>query len=200
MVSIKKCLEKENKKRNKKDEDEKHSNNNVWRVLSIKQCTHTYTHTHARTHALTHTYTHTHARAHWSTHTHTHTHTEGAETSSGEPGARSLEAESVRSSARGCVKLKIVTKITRSSAPATFIAESVYLVLNSLLDWIFTCWCTSHGLLYVYIIIYSTLHLLPVPCVDAWRWHVWPWLSEFSGVAVSCFTLSRSTIFPMYRS
>ena len=35
----------------------------------------------------------------------------------------------------GCVKLKTVTEIRRSSAHDTFIAESVYLVLNSLLDW-----------------------------------------------------------------
>ena len=35
----------------------------------------------------------------------------------------------------GCVKLKIVTEIRQSSVGATFIAESVYLVPNSLLDW-----------------------------------------------------------------
>ena len=33
------------------------------------------------------------------------------------------------------MKLKTVTEIRRSSARDTFIAESVYLVLNSLLDW-----------------------------------------------------------------
>ena len=33
------------------------------------------------------------------------------------------------------VKLKTVTEIGRSSARDTFIADSVYLVLNSLLDW-----------------------------------------------------------------
>ena len=47
-------------------------------------------------------------------------------------------AESIRSGAEstgGCVKLKTVTEIRRSSARDTFIAESVYLVLNSLLDW-----------------------------------------------------------------
>ena len=38
-------------------------------------------------------------------------------------------------SAGGCVKLKTFTEIRRSSARDTFIAESVYLVLNSLLDW-----------------------------------------------------------------
>ena len=51
---------------------------------------------------------------------------------------RNLEAESIRSGAEtteGCVKLKIVTEIRRSSARDTVIAESVYLVLNSLLDW-----------------------------------------------------------------
>ena len=37
-------------------------------------------------------------------------------------------------SAGGCVKLKTFTEIRRSSARDTFIAESVYLVLNSLLD------------------------------------------------------------------
>ena len=48
-----------------------------------------------------------------------------------------LEAESIRRGAEstgGCVKLKTVTEIRRSSARDTFIAESVYLVLNSLLD------------------------------------------------------------------
>ena len=51
---------------------------------------------------------------------------------------RNLEAESLRSGAEsmgGHVKLKTVTEIRRSSAHDTFIAESVYLVLNSLLDW-----------------------------------------------------------------
>ena len=59
-------------------------------------------------------------------------------TNSGESGARNHEAESIRSGAEstgGCVKLKTVTEIRRSSARNTFIAESVYLVLNSLLDW-----------------------------------------------------------------
>ena len=35
----------------------------------------------------------------------------------------------------GRVKLKTVKEIRRSSARDTFIAESVYLALNSLLDW-----------------------------------------------------------------
>ena len=35
----------------------------------------------------------------------------------------------------GCVRLKTVTEIKRSSERDTFIAESVYLVLNSLSDW-----------------------------------------------------------------
>ena len=55
-----------------------------------------------------------------------------------ESGQRNLEAESIRSGAEsmgGCVKLKTVTEIRQSSAHYTFIAESVYLVLNSLLDW-----------------------------------------------------------------
>ena len=30
-----------------------------------------------------------------------------------------------------------------------------------------------------------------VPCVDAWRCHGWPWLSECSGVVLSCFWLSE---------
>ena len=62
----------------------------------------------------------------------------GAGTNSGKSGARILEAESVRSRAEstgGCVKLKTVTEIRWSSAHNTFITESVYLVLNSLLDW-----------------------------------------------------------------
>ena len=53
-----------------------------------------------------------------------------------ESGARNLEAESIRSRAEstgGCVKFKTVAEIRRSSARAAFIAESVYLVLNSLL-------------------------------------------------------------------
>ena len=54
-----------------------------------------------------------------------------------ESGTRNLEAESIRSGAEstgGRVKLKTVTEIRRSSARDTFIAEIVYLVLNSLLD------------------------------------------------------------------
>ena len=50
---------------------------------------------------------------------------------------RNLEAESIRSgaeSAGGRVKLKTVTEIRWSSDHDTFIAEGVYLVLNSLLD------------------------------------------------------------------
>ena len=61
-----------------------------------------------------------------------------AGTNSGQSGARNLEAESIRSRAEstgGRVKLKTVTEIRRSSARDTFIAENVYLVLNSLLDW-----------------------------------------------------------------
>ena len=61
----------------------------------------------------------------------------GARTNGGESGARNLEAESIRSRAEstgGCVKLKTVTEIRRSSARDTVIAESVYLVLKSLLD------------------------------------------------------------------
>ena len=62
----------------------------------------------------------------------------GAGTNSGESGARNLEAESIRSGAEstgGCVKWKTVTEIRLSSSSDTFIAESVYLGLNSLLDW-----------------------------------------------------------------
>ena len=46
-----------------------------------------------------------------------------------------LRISSRAESTGGCVKLKTVTEINRSSARDTFIAESVYLVLNSLLDW-----------------------------------------------------------------
>ena len=49
-----------------------------------------------------------------------------------------LEAESIRSRAEstgGSVELKTVTVIRWSSACDTFLALSVYLVLNSLLDW-----------------------------------------------------------------
>ena len=49
-------------------------------------------------------------------------------------GTRNLQAENIRSRAEstgGCVKLKAVTEIRRSSVRNTFIAESVYLVLNS---------------------------------------------------------------------
>ena len=48
-----------------------------------------------------------------------------------------LDAENIGSRAEvigGCVKLKTVTEIRRSSARDTVIAESVYLVLKSLLD------------------------------------------------------------------
>ena len=62
----------------------------------------------------------------------------GAGTSDGESGARNLEAESIRSRAEnteGCIKLTTVTEIRWSSARDTVITESVYLVLNSFLDW-----------------------------------------------------------------
>ena len=39
----------------------------------------------------------------------------GAETNTGESGASNLEAESIRSSTGGCVKLKTITEIRRSS-------------------------------------------------------------------------------------
>ena len=45
--------------------------------------------------------------------------------------------------------------------------------------------------------------LFHVPCVDAGHGHVWrPWLIEFSGVAMICFSLYRWTIhiFSMYQS
>ena len=48
----------------------------------------------------------------------------GPGTNSGESGARNLEAQSIRTraeSTRGCVKLKTVTEIRRSSAPGTFV-------------------------------------------------------------------------------
>ena len=60
-------------------------------------------------------------------------------TISGESGVSNLvEAQSIRNRAEstgGCAKLKTVTDIRRSSSRDTFIAESVYLVQNSLLDW-----------------------------------------------------------------
>ena len=49
-----------------------------------------------------------------------------------------LDFESIRSRAEvmgGCVKLKTVTEIRQSSAHNTFIAENVYIALNSLWDW-----------------------------------------------------------------
>ena len=36
----------------------------------------------------------------------------------------------------GCVELKTVTEMRQSNACDTFVAESVYLVLNSLLEWL----------------------------------------------------------------
>ena len=55
---------------------------------------------------------------------------------SGESGVRNLEAESIRSKMeRTGEKLKTITEIRRNNAHDTFIAENVYLVLNSLLDW-----------------------------------------------------------------
>ena len=57
---------------------------------------------------------------------------------SGDSGTNILEAESIRSRAEstgGCVKLKTVTETIRSIELDTIIANSVYLVLNSLLDW-----------------------------------------------------------------
>ena len=59
-----------------------------------------------------------------------------AENKSGNSGQRRLEAESNTSRAQSTEgKLKAATEIRRSSARDTFIAESVYLGLNSLLDW-----------------------------------------------------------------
>ena len=61
----------------------------------------------------------------------------GAGTNRGKSGVRNLAAEGIRSrveSTGGCVRLKTVTEIRWSSVCDTFIAESVYLVLNSLLD------------------------------------------------------------------
>ena len=52
--------------------------------------------------------------------------------------SRNLEAESIRNRAEitgGCVELKTVTEIRQSSAHYTFLAESVYLVLNSSWHW-----------------------------------------------------------------
>ena len=56
-------------------------------------------------------------------------------TNSGKSSKRNLQAESVGSRAEStgrCVKLKTLTEVGRSSANDTFIAESVYLVLNFL--------------------------------------------------------------------
>ena len=65
-------------------------------------------------------------------------HVQGLKTEKvGESGPKNLEIESIRSRAEstgGCVKSKTVTEIRRSSGHNTLIAESVYLVLNSLLD------------------------------------------------------------------
>ena len=58
-----------------------------------------------------------------------------AGTNSGKSSTRNLEVESIRSGAEstgGCVKLKTVTEIRRSTVRNTFVAERVYLVLNSL--------------------------------------------------------------------
>ena len=59
-------------------------------------------------------------------------------TNNRESGARNLEADGIKSRAEStgrCVKLKTITEIRRSNARDTFIADSVYLVLTSLLDW-----------------------------------------------------------------
>ena len=49
---------------------------------------------------------------------------------------RNLEAESIRSRMESTgKKLKTITEIRRNNAHDTFMAENVYLVLNSLLDW-----------------------------------------------------------------
>ena len=51
---------------------------------------------------------------------------------------RNLEAESIRSGAEStgvCAKLKTVIEIRRNSVHDTVIAESLYLVQNSSLDW-----------------------------------------------------------------
>ena len=64
---------------------------------------------------------------------------EKAGTNNAESRARNLEAESIRSraeSAGGCVKLKTIAEIRRSSACDAFIVESVYLAVNLLLNWV----------------------------------------------------------------
>ena len=62
----------------------------------------------------------------WSFHVDGPKNGKGAATNSGHSGARNLDTESLRSRAEstgGCVKLKTVTEIRRSSAHDTFIAE-----------------------------------------------------------------------------
>ena len=61
-----------------------------------------------------------------------------AGTNSRESGMRNLVIGSIRSRAEstgGCVKLKTVTEMRQNSTHDVFTAKSVYLVLNSLLDW-----------------------------------------------------------------
>ena len=61
-----------------------------------------------------------------------------AGTNSRESGMRNQVIGSIRSRAEstgGCVKLKTVTEMRQNSTHDVFTAKSVYLVLNSLLDW-----------------------------------------------------------------
>ena len=106
----------------------------------------------------------------------------GAGTNSGESGARNLETESIRSGAEStgrCVKLKTVTEIRRSSARDTVIAERVYLVLNSLLDWkpveilkqrcdvgSFTCTCVC----FVVVVVVFSMKRAEQFCMRLWLW------------------------------
>ena len=70
----------------------------------------------------------------------------------------------------GCVKLNILTYIRRSSASDTLIVESVYFVLNALLDWepverlkqrsdvvSFTCFCCCFQYEASSTVLYATM-------------------------------------------
>ena len=110
----------------------------------------------------------------------------GAGTNSGESGARNLETESIRSGAEStgrCVQLKTVTEIRRSSARDTVIAERVYLVLNSLLDWkpveiskqrcdmgSFTCTCVCLFFFFFFPLSFFSMRRAEQFCMRRWLW------------------------------
>ena len=50
------------------------------------------------------------------------------------------------------------------------------------------------------VVVFTTFFTCRFSLHDRYSCHVWPWMSEFGGAILRCFTLSRFTILRMYRS